>query len=105
MDSHAPQPVEVTIFGQRHTVLCPPEDRNNLLEAAALLDRRMHHVRQQGSNVDVAKIAILAALNITYDYLHTKVAGSDVDLSEFKRKIENMNKLIDTTMLEQNRLF
>lgn len=99
------EPVEVTIYGQRHSILCPPEDRQNLIEAAQLLDQRMQHVRQQSGNVDVSKIAVLAALNITYDYLHTKVAGSDIDLSEFKRRLETMNDLIDSALLEQNRLF
>lgn len=99
------QNVDVTIFGQRHSILCPIEDRQNLIEAAQLLDQRMHIVRQQSGNVDVAKVAVLAALNITYDYLHTKVAGSDIDLSEFKRRLETMNDLIDSALLEQNRLF
>lgn len=99
------EPVEVTIYGQRHSILCPPEDRQNLIEAAQLLDQRMQNVRKQSGNVDVSKVAVLAALNITYDYLHTKVAGSDIDLSEFKRRLETMNDLIDSALLEQNRLF
>lgn len=96
--------VEISLLGQRLYINCPETEKPALMEAVRFLENKMRAIRDQGKVVDVGKIALIAALNITHDYLHTKVADS-LDLSSFRRKIEAMNDLIDQAILEQNRLF
>lgn len=92
------QQVEINLLGQRLYVSCPDGEKPALMEAVRFLEARMRSIREAGRVVDVGKIALLAALNITHDYLHTKVAGSDVDLLQFQGKIEAMSRLIDEVL-------
>jgi cell division protein ZapA len=55
---------EVEIFGAVYHVR-GEKDPERLREVAALVDRRMREIAQQVNTVDTAKIAILAALNLS----------------------------------------
>ncbi len=97
--------LDVTIMGREFRIACPEEDEPVLMQAVDMLDGKMQEIKDAGKIIGVDKIAIMAALNLTHELLSTRVSGGDVDLGEFKRKIAHMNEMIDTAMLEQNRLF
>ena len=97
--------LDVTIMGREFRIACPEEDESVLMQAVNMLDGKMQEIKDAGKIIGVDKIAIMAALNLTHELLSTRVSGGDVDLGEFKRKIAHMNEMIDTAMLEQNRLF
>jgi len=90
-------------MGRAFKVACPPEDRAGLLEAVDYLDRKMQEIKETGKVANLERIAIMAALNITHEFLTTRVGGFDV--GDFKRRINDMNKQIDQSMLDQNDLF
>ena len=98
-----PKSLDVTIMGRAFKVACPPEDRAGLLEAVDYLDRKMQEIKEAGKIANLERIAIMAALNITHEFLTTRVGGFDV--GEFKRRITSMNKQIDQSMADQNDLF
>jgi cell division protein ZapA len=98
-----PKSLDVTIMGRAFKVACPPEDRASLLEAVDYLDRKMQEIKEAGKIANLERIAIMAALNITHEFLNTRVGGFDV--GEFKRRITGMNKQIDQSMADQNDLF
>jgi len=98
-----PKSLDVTIMGRAFKVACPPEDRAGLLEAVDYLDRKMQEIKEAGKIANLERIAIMAALNITHEFLTTRVGGFDV--GEFKRRINDMNKQIDQSMADQNDLF
>jgi cell division protein ZapA len=54
--------------------------------------------------IGLERIAIMAALNITHEYLRAK-AASGFDMAEFRRRIGRMEAAIDATMAEQSELF
>ena len=101
--------IEVSLLGRRFAVGCPQEEQESLVAAVALLEQRMLTVRDVGRVVEVAKIAIIAALNLTHDYLKLmreyEADTSGLEIEQIQRKIEAMNETIDQAMLEQNRLF
>ncbi|MEW9900527.1 cell division protein ZapA [Chitinivorax sp. PXF-14] len=97
--------LDVTIMGREFRIACPEEDEPVLMQAVDMLDGKMQEIKDAGKIIGVDKIAIMAALNLTHELLSTRVSGGDVDLGEFKRKVAHMNEMIDTAMLEQNRLF
>lgn len=97
--------LDVTIMGREFRIACPEEDEPVLMQAVDMLDGKMQEIKEAGKIIGVDKIAIMAALNLTHELLSTRVSGGDVDLGEFKRKVAHMNEMIDTAMLEQNRLF
>ncbi len=90
-------------MGRAFKVACPPEDRAGLLEAVDYLDRRMQEIKDGGKVANLERIAIMAALNITHEFLSTRVGGFDV--GDFKRRINDMNKEIDQAMSDSSDLF
>ena len=90
-------------MGRSFKVACPPEDRAGLLEAVDFLDRKMQEIKDAGKVANLERIAIMAALNITHEFLHTRVGGFDV--GDFKRRIADMNKQIDQSLAGESDLF
>ncbi len=58
-----------TIMGREFRVTCPDEEREELLQAVAYLDKKMREIRDSGKVVGSERIAIMAALNITHELL------------------------------------
>ena len=96
--------LDVTIMGREVRVMCPVGEESSLLQAAEYLNRKMHEVRDAGKVIGIDRIAIMAALNITHELLHTSVDG-DVDLGDMKRRLLGMGRLIDSVLAEQPQLF
>ena len=48
--------------------------------------------------------AIMAALNITHEFLTTKVGGG-FDMAELKRRMSRMENVLDQLMSDQDQLF
>lgn len=94
--------IDVSIMGREFTVACTDEERAGLLEAVNYLDKKMHDIRDTGKVVGIDRIAIMAALNMSHELLHTKTG--DVDIGDYKRRISAMQNQIDEAMASQNKL-
>lgn len=95
--------LDVTIMGREFRVACAPDEQEQLLTAVEYLDNKMREIRDAGKVIGVERIAIMAALNITNEFLTTRVGGFDV--GDFKRRMNSMQKQIDEAMADQNDLF
>lgn len=83
--------VTVTILGKQYQVSCPPEEVDALTRAARFLDQQMETIRSSGKVVGLDRVAVMAALNITNDYL----SGQHV-LNETKDVVgQRINSLSD----------
>ncbi len=60
-------PVSVHILDREYRVSCPPEERADLLQAAALVDAKMREIRGQSKILGIERVAVLAALNIAHE--------------------------------------
>lgn len=98
------KPLDVLILDKEFRVACPDEEREELLEAVAYLDKRMREIRDAGKIISTERIAIMAALNITHDLLTTRLGGG-FDMGDFKRRMQLMQTTIDVTLAEQDKLF
>jgi cell division protein ZapA len=96
--------LQITIMGRNFRVSCKEEEQASLLEAVEYLNRRMEEIRDQGRIVGLERIAIMAALNITHEFLGAKVGG-DFDMAAFKRRMGQMETVIDQAIAEQTQLF
>lgn len=67
-----PDSVAVTILGKEFHVACPEDQRSELLASAALLDKRMKEIRDNGRVVGVDRIAVIAALNLAHEMLQQR---------------------------------
>ncbi len=102
--SNSTKTLEIKILDRELRIACPEEQRSELLDAVAYLDKRMREIRDAGKIASVERIALMAALNITHELLTTKI-GRGVDLNDFKRRMDAMQTAIDQALAEQDTLF
>lgn len=95
--------LDVTIMGREFRVACAPEEQEKLLAAVDYLDNKMREIRDAGKVIGVERIAIMAALNITNEFLSTRIGGFDV--GDFKRRMNSLQRQIDEAMADQSDLF
>lgn len=96
--------LQIAIMGREFRVACPEEEQAGLLEAVDYLNRKMLEIRDAGKVIGLERIAIMAALNISHEFLSTKLGGS-FDMAEMKRRMNRMETVIDQAMSEQAKLF
>lgn len=104
MNNDKVKTLDVTLLDREFRVACPEDERAELLETVAYLDKKMRDVRDTGKVATLERIAIMAALNITHELLTTRL-GAGFDMGEFKRRINSMQAAIDATLEEQDELF
>ncbi len=97
--------LDVSIMGREFRVGCPSDEEATLLQAVDLLNEKMLEIRATGKVVGLEKIAILAALNISHEFLQVQVGGGDFDIAAIQRRIKNMNAAVDAALQEQTDLF
>ena len=59
--------VIVRILDKEYQVTCPPGQEAGLHQAAATLDKQMRDIRSSGKIVGLERIAVMVALNSTYE--------------------------------------
>lgn len=96
--------LDIKLLDRELRVACPEDERGELLDAVAYLDKKMREIRDSGKVANVERIAMMAALNITHELLTTKV-GRGFDMAEFKRRMNRMQTAIDGALSEQDALF
>jgi cell division protein ZapA len=104
MSSDKVDTLDVSILDREFRIACQKDERAELLEAVAYLDKKMREIRDLGKIVTVERIAIMAALNIAHELLTTRL-GSGFDMGDFKRRMNVMQATIDATLAEQDELF
>lgn len=92
--------LDVTILDREFRVVCSEEERPELLEAVAYLDKKMHEIRDIGKVVAIDHIAIMSALNLAHELL-TSRPSTGFDMGEFKRRINYMETSIDKLLAEE----
>jgi cell division protein ZapA len=100
----ATKQIDFKVMGREFRVACPENEERQLLEAVAYVDRRMVEMRDKSKVIGLERIAIMTALAIASEFLHTKIPGG-FDVAEFKRRMNLMQVTIDTAMAEQEKLF
>ncbi len=96
--------LDVSIMGREYRVACKPDERQELLDAVAYVDRQMREIRDTARQNNAERVAVMTALNIAHELLKVRVAGS-VDLGGLKRRIQDMQSTIDVALAEQEKLF
>ncbi len=79
--------VTILVLDKEYQVHCPPDQRDALVRAALELDQRMRTIRQSGNVIGLERIAIMAALNLSYDLLDAqhRAKESEANSEEIER--------------------
>ncbi len=99
----SPTMLEVEILGRPMRLSCKEEEKEELLNAVALLDKQIQEIRETGKIVGSERIAIMAALNMAHNLLTVQTRG--INLNELRSTISSMGKKIDTVLNDQEKLF
>ena len=84
--------VLVHILDKEYRVACPPGEKESLLRAASYLDEQMREVKD-ANVIGLERIAIMAALNISHEYLQT--SGALSEQAEGSEKVSGLIHRID----------
>jgi cell division protein ZapA len=67
--------VTVKILDKDYQVACPAEQEAELAVSAKYLDKQMRSIRDSGKVIGLERIAVMAALNISYELLQASDHG------------------------------
>lgn len=95
--------MQISIMGREFRVACEPGEQQALLEAVDYLNRKMQEIKEQGRITGLDRIAIMAALNISHEFMTTRIGNFDV--SEIRRRMVNIEATLDQALAEQEKLF
>ena len=88
--------VTVNILDREYQVNCKTEEVDELTSTAKYLDGEMKKIRDTGKVLGMDRIAVMAALNISHDYLSLNKNSSDT-------KQDNTNRISTlTSKIEQS---
>lgn len=83
-------PVTVYILEKEYRVACPEDEHSALMASASLLNARMKQIRDSGKVIGADRVAVMAALNLTHEFLNEKSAreGFGRDVASRARAME-----------------
>lgn len=90
--------IDVSILGRDYSLACSPDQKDALTAAVRHVDQRMNTVKDSGKVSNNERIAVMAAIQIAAELLATRAPDGplgNVALGDFKRKIDDMNSLLD----------
>ncbi len=97
--------LEIKLQGRAYSVACPPEEREALLEAAALLDAKMADIAEKTKSGG-ERLAVMAALNLAHELTSLKKSpAAPLDTAAAKRRIQAMEARLETALAQQDDLF
>ena len=97
----------VHIMGKEYMVSCSEEERSALQASADYLDKKMREIRDTGKVLGTDRIAVMAALNITYELLENNdSSGNDAPQKPTKaaERIRNLQNRIEEALYRSRQL-
>lgn len=85
------------ILDHPYKVKCGKSHMEELQKAAFHLDSRMREIKESGNLKSLEHIMLMAALNITNEYLHGK-DNSNIDYSAINLRVQNLQKKLSDTL-------
>ena len=98
----------IKLLGKEYRVACPPEERDALMAAVALLEERLTDTSAKSKGTG-ERLAVLTALNLAHELLSQPGSAASVNASvdsrELKRRMGAMEARLDEAMAQQDSLF
>lgn len=94
--------VTVRILDKDYQVACPAEQEAELVVSAKYLDKQMRGIRNSGKVIGLERIAVMAALNISYELLQ---ASDHADSSQAGGdSVKRLNRRLDDALHDLRQL-
>ncbi|MCE7901512.1 MAG: cell division protein ZapA [Gammaproteobacteria bacterium PRO9] len=86
--------VTIKILEKEYQISCPSSERGALLDSAQLLNTRMREIRDTGKVIGLDRIAVMAALNMANELLHSRERGEVIE-GEAKLRVQAMRERVE----------
>jgi len=63
------KPINIKIMDKEYLISCPENERDQLYNAAEMVNSKMSQIKNAGSVIGSERIAVMAALNIAHELL------------------------------------
>ncbi len=103
MSTDGSQPVSVQILDKEYLIACPPEEREDLQRAAALLATRLKEIRESGKVIGTERLLMMAALNMAND-LAKLTAREERAAGEFGTRVRQMRERVERALVQGQQL-
>ena len=97
------QTVTVTILDKEYQIACPGDEVDALTRSARFLGDRMAEIRNSGKVVGLDRIAVMAALNITHEFLTGEHAHTEAQ-GEVAKRIDQLNDRVGKALAQHKQL-
>ncbi|MYZ41486.1 cell division protein ZapA [Schauerella aestuarii] len=98
--------VDVTILGREYSLACSLEEKPTLLAAVRHIDQLMLRIAGTGKVSSNERIAVMAAIQVAGELLSMKAPDGPLGglaVGDFKRRIADMNSLLDDALTDRPR--
>ena len=99
-----PHSVTVKILDKEYQVACPEEQEADLMVSAKYLDKQMRSIRETGKVIGLERIAVMAALNISYELLQASEQGGAEFLPPPEGSVAHLNRKLDDALYQLRQL-
>ncbi|WP_165008687.1 cell division protein ZapA [Neisseria yangbaofengii] len=95
--------INLDIMNVNLTINTPSEEKDTLIQAVEMLNKKSKAIKENGRIVGTDKIVVMAALNVVHDLLKVSLKD-DLAIGEFQRKMTDMSNACQKALsrLEQN---
>ncbi|MCL2830189.1 MAG: cell division protein ZapA [Betaproteobacteria bacterium] len=94
--------LDIVLLGKEYRIACPLEEQAALRAAVSYLDEKMHEIAERTHSNMADRIAVMAALNVTHEYLTLqKQHGESMDGLDFgaiRRRISSMEEQLEMAL-------
>ena len=92
--------ISVSLLDKEYQVACPPQEQEQLLLAGRQLDKRLREIRDAGAIVGLERIAIMAALNLSYELMQAvaTTTNSNIDMDH----LQSLTDRVDSALYQHN---
>ena len=87
----------VHILDKEYRVACPKDNQDELHTAARYLNEKMHEIRSTGKVVGIERIAVMAALNISYELIQRRRQNED-EKQDNQKHIDQLLSRLDQAL-------
>lgn len=87
--------VSISLLDREYTVGCEPNERDDLLAAARMLDSKMREIRGGNRMAALDRVAVLAALNFAHELQQLRGDDSSRD-RELSRTLDELHRKLDS---------
>ncbi|PLW69123.1 cell division protein ZapA [Pseudohalioglobus lutimaris] len=96
--------VTVKILDKDYQVACPEEQEAELVVSAKYLDKQMRGIRETGKVIGLERIAVMAALNISYELLQASEHGETDRSTPDPGAVESLTRKLDDALYQLRQL-